>query len=261
MNYIEILEFVFQFALGAPSTATWIWVIITLLGILFGIGSLWGRFWNRDWSLTSHGGFFTTVLILALLASFAVFNLRTVTRTEAWFQEQRAGLAKSVADSSRLKRAVLVETWNRLNAAQAQTDLVPPDQSGDQVRLNTPEDAAVLASIAAEEARTALRLKPPFLFGAPLETKSPTDIAAETAEILKINPTGFPRTVSSENEWTTTAATLQINHALDTTQSLLNPRLRDLKTASVWLFGITLLLAVGLTSHRSLADIQVNPKA
>lgn len=261
MNYFETLEFVFQFALGAPSAATWIWVIITLLGTLFLIGSLWGRAWNRAWSLTSHGGFFITLIILAILAGYAVFNLRTVAQTETWFQQQRADLAKSVADSNRVKRAVLVETWNRLNAAQAQTDLVPPDQSGDQVRLNAPEDATVLASIAAEEARSALRLKPPFLFGAPLETKSPNDIAAETAEILKISPTGFPRTVSSENEWTTTAATLQVNHALDTTQSLLNPRLRELKTASLWLLVITLLLAVGLTSQRALSDIQINPKA
>jgi hypothetical protein len=261
MNNLETLEFIFQFALGASSVASWIWAIVTFLGILFVVGSLWGRAWNREWRLTSHGGLFTAVLIMALLSSFAVLNLRTVIRMETWFQEQRADLAKSVADSSRLKRTVLVETWTRLNATQAQTDLVPPDQSGDQVRLNTPEDAALLASVAAEEARAALRLKPPFLFGAPLETKSPTDIAAETADIVKITATGFPRTVSSENEWTTTAATLQVNYALDTTQSLLNPRLGDLKTASIWLIIITLLLLIGLISQRSLSDIQINPKA
>jgi hypothetical protein len=237
MTSLDLSEFVFRFALGVSSSATWIWVAITFIVFIFVIGSLWGRAWNKEWSLTRHGGFFSTVLVFAFLAAYAVFNLRTISGMEEWFKQQRATLPHAVADSGRLKRAVIVETWSRLEPKQGQQDLTAPSQSGDKVRLNTPEDAVVLASVAAEEARSSLRIKPPFVFGAPLDTKNPNDIATETIDALKLDASSYPRTVSSENEWTATATTIQVNHALDTAQSLLKPRLADLKTACLWLLA------------------------
>jgi hypothetical protein len=260
MTLFDLFEFVFRFALGASSAATWIWVIITFIVFIFLIGSLWGRAWNKEWSLTGHGGFLATVLIFATLAAYAVFNLRTIAGMEEWFKQQRLTLPRSVSESSRLKRSVIVETWSRLEPKQGQQDLTPPDQSGDKVRLSSPEDAVVLATVAAEEARSALRSKPPFTFGAPLDTKSPEDIASETVDALKLNPSAFPKTVSSDNEWTATAATLQANHALDTTTSLLKPKLSDLKTACLWLLSISILIPFVFGALRALEDIKVNPK-
>lgn len=260
MSYFDLFEFVFRFALGATSVATWIWAIITFILFILVIGSLWGRVWNKEWSLTAHGGFFVMVLIFALLAAYAVFNLRTVAGMEEWFGQQRSALPQIVSDSSRLKRSVIVETWNQLESRQGQQDLTPPDQSGDKVRLNTPEDALVLAGVAAEEARSSLRSKPPFTFGAPLETKSPSDIASETVDALKLDATAFPRTISSDNEWTATAATLQVNHALDRATQLLRPQLADLKTASFWLLVLSTVITIIFGAIRALDDIKVNPK-
>jgi hypothetical protein len=260
MTLIDLFEFVFRFALGASSAATWIWVIITFVVFIFVIGSLWGRAWNKEWSLTGHGGFFVTVLVFAVLASYAVFNLRTIAGMEEWFKQQRSTLPHSISDSSRLKRAVIVETWSRLEPKRGQQDLTPPDQSGDQIRLNAPEDAIVLASVAAEEARGSLRSKSPFIFGAPLDTKSPEDIASETVDALKLDPSSFPRTVASDNEWTATAATLQVNHALDTANTLLKPKLADLKTSCLWLLGISILIPFIFGAIRAVEDIKVNPK-
>jgi hypothetical protein len=260
MTLFDLFEFVFRFVLGSSSVATWIWVAITFIVFIFLIGSLWGRAWNKEWSLSRHGGFFATVLLFAALAAFAVFNLRTIAGMEEWFKQQRVSLANSVADSSRLKRSVIVETWARLEPNQGQQDLTPPDQSGDQVRLNTPEDAVVLASVAGEEARSSLVTKPPFIFGVPLDTKSPDEIASETVDAFKIAPTSFPRTVSSENEWTATAATLQVNHALDTASAMLMPKLGELKTACLWLLGLSVLIPFIFGAIRAIDDIKVNPK-
>lgn len=260
MSLLDSIEFVIRFALGAFSAATWIWVIITFVLFVFVFGSLWGRAWNKEWSLTRHGGFLATVVILGLLASFAVFNLRSVGRMEQWFTEQRASLAHSVSDSGRLKRSVIVETWSRLEPKGGQHELAPPDQSGDQVRLNNPEDALVLASVAAEEARSSLRIKPPFLFGTPLQTASPGDIGAETLDALQLDASAYPRTVGSENEWTATAATLLVNQALDAAEKQLIPGLSDLKTASLALLALSAALALTFGALRALEDIKINSK-
>jgi hypothetical protein len=260
MTLFDLFEFAFHFALGASRPATWIWVAITFIVFFFVIGSLWGRAWNKAWSLSRHGGFLVMVLVFAVSASYAVFNLRTISGMENWFKQQRTTLPQAISDSGRLKRSVIVETWSRLEPKQGQQDLTPPDQSGDQVRLNTPEEALVLASVAAEEARDSLRTKPPFVFGAPLDTKSPDTIASETIDALKLDASAFPRTVSSENEWTATAATLQANHALDTAQNILKPKLADLKTACLWLLGISILIPFAFGAIWALEDIKVNPK-
>lgn len=261
MTLFDLFEFVFRFALGASSAATWIWVAITLIVFIFLIGSLWGRAWNKEWSLSRHGGFFATVLLFAVLSAYAVFNLRTIAGMDEWFKQQRTTLGNLVSDSSRLKRSVIVETWSRLESKGGQQDLTPPDQSGDQVRLNSPEDAVLLATVAAEEARSSLTTKPPFVFGIPLDTKSPDEVATETVDALKLDPTSFPRTVSSDNEWTATAATLQVNHALDTAHALLTPKLSELRTACLWLLGLSVLIPFIFGAIRAIEDIKVNPKA
>lgn len=260
MTYPELLEYIVRFSVGSQSIATWIWVAITLIVFVFVLGSLWGRAWNKEWSLTGHPGFLGMVIVFALLASYAVFNLRTIAGMEEWFTQQRATLPNAVADSGRLKRAVIVGTWSRLEPKQGQQDLAPPDQSGDQVRLNSAEDALVLASVAAEEARSSLATKPPFIFGAPLDTKSPDVIATETIDALKLDAAAFPRTVSSQNEWSATAATLQVNHALDTVQNLLKTKLADLKTACLWLLGLAIVIPFIFGAIRAVEDIKVNPK-
>lgn len=262
MTFIDLFEFLFRFSLGGGAKmATWIWVAITFIAFIFFLGSLWGRAWNREWKLSSHGGFFAMTLFFAVVAAVAVLNLRTIGGMEEWFRQQRSTLPRAVADSGRLKRSVIVETWSRLEPKQGQKDLTPPDQSGDQVRLNSPEDAITLASVAAEEARGSLRTKPPFIYGAPLETMSPTGIASQTIDALKLESSSYPRTVGSENEWTATAATLQANHALDSVESRLKPGLADFKTACFWLLGLSIIIPFTFGAIRALEDIKINPKS
>jgi hypothetical protein len=77
---------------------------------------------------------------------------------------------------------------------------------------------------------------------------------------LKLDPSTYPRTVSSQNEWTATAATIQVNHALDTAEGLLVPRLADLNTACLWLLGLSIAIPFVFGPIRAMDDIKVNPK-
>ncbi|MGJ8641790.1 MAG: hypothetical protein ACSHX9_00150 [Luteolibacter sp.] len=95
---------------------------------------------------------------------------------------------------------MIVEIWSRLDPKQSQQDLLPPYQSGDQVQLNNPEGAILLASVATEEARSSLRSKPFFNFGVSLNTKSPKIIASKTVDALKLDASAFPRTFCGDNE-------------------------------------------------------------
>lgn len=259
MPELDTIEFVMRFALGLPTVAAWLWAIATALAIFFLIGLFGGRLWNHSWSLSFGLG--ALVAFFAVLGAFCVFNLRTITSTEIWLKEQRTFVAQSIAKANRFQRSVMVDTWVQLEPAGGQTGVTSPDQSGDQVRLNSPEDALVLATIAAEQTRSALRLKPPFLFGASLETRSATDVAAETIDAVKVGAGGFPRTVSSDNEWTVTAATIQTNHAFDSCTSRLFPRLADLRSACNVLLGISILFPLVICTFKALDDIKVNPKA
>jgi hypothetical protein len=101
----------------------------------------------------------------------------------------------------------------------------------------------------------------PFLIGAPLSTKSANEVATEAVDAIQFDASRYPTVVPADNEWSKTAATLQANHALDTTYDQLKPRLADLKTASIWLLAVSLLLPALLIPMGAVTDIKVDPKA
>jgi hypothetical protein len=260
MTWFDLFEFIFRFNISSSDTATWIYVLITLLGITIGLGLLWGKMWNRDWGFGGHLGSLLMVGFFALLGAYSVFNLRGVSRVESWMKEQRTTLARSIAGSGNFNRSVLRSTWTQLATSGGQEGLTPPDQSGNEIRLNNPEEAFALAAAAAEETRSALRTKMPFLIGAPLSTKSANEIATEAVDAIQFDASRYPTIAPADNEWSKTAATLQANHALDTAYDQLKPRLDDLKTASTWLLVISLLLPMILIPMGAVKDIKVDPK-
>ena len=191
MSTFELFEFTFKFNLAAPETATWVYVILTLIFFLFIIGWGWGKMWNREWSLGGHVGSLIWVLLFGVLAAYSVFNLRALDRMENWFQQQRLTLARSISDSGKFNRTVLTSTWDQIVSKGGQKDLTPPAEGGNEIRLNTPEDAFSLASTAAEETRSTLRSKPPFSLGVPIPTRSPTDIATEAVDAVRFDASRF----------------------------------------------------------------------
>lgn len=260
MTWFELFEFIFRFHVSNPDTATWIYILIAFLGVTIGLGLLWGKMWNREWGLGGHLGSLFMVAFFAILCAYSVFNLRGVSRVESWMKEQRTTLARSIASSGHFNRSVLLSAWTQLSTSGGQQGLTPPDQAGNEIRLNNPEEAFALAATAAEETRSALRTKMPFVIGTPLSTKGANEIATEAVDAVQFDASRYPIVVPADNEWSKTAATLQANHALDTAHDQLKPRLKDLKTASNWLLGISLILPVILIPMGAVKDIKVDPK-
>jgi hypothetical protein len=178
---------------------------------------------------------------------------------ENWFQEQRLTLARSIADSSRFRRSVLISTWDQVVSKGGQGGLTPPIEGGDEIRLSSPEDAYALASTAAEETRAALRSKLPFSLGVPISTRNPADIATETVDTVRFDSSRYPTIVASTNEWSSTAATVQANHALDTAYASIKSGTDSLKTASLILLLSSLLIPALAIPMSALADIKINP--
>lgn len=260
MTFLDLFEFVFRFNLSVSDTATWIYVLIALLGGIIGLGLLWGKMWNREWGFGGHLGSLVMVSFFAILCAYSVFNLRGVSRVDSWMKEQHSTLARTIVSSGQFNRTILRSAWTQLSTSGGQQGLTPPDQGGNEIRLNSAEEAFALASTAAEEARSALRTKMPFVIGAPLSTKSPNEIATEAVDSVQFDASRYPTVVSADNEWSKTAATLQANNALDTAYDQLKPRLEELKTACTWLLVVSLLLPAILIPMVAIQDIKVDPK-
>jgi hypothetical protein len=192
MSLLELFEFTFKFYLAAPEAATWIYMILSLVLVVFGFGFVWGKMWNREWTLGGHLGSLSLVFFFGLVASYSIFNLQGIFKMENWFQQQRLTLARSIADSGRFNHTVLISTWDQLVAKGGQEGLTPPIEGGAEIRLNTPEDAYALASTAAEETRSTLRNKPPFSLGVPISTRNPVEIATETVDTVRFDSSRFP---------------------------------------------------------------------
>lgn len=261
MSIFELFEFIFKFSLAAFDTATWIYMFLIALFVIIGLGLIWGKMWNKEWSLGGHKGSLFLVSLFAFTSAYAIFNLRGIARTEDWFQQQRLTLARSIADSSRFNRSVLLSTWDQIISKGGQEGLTPPIEGGDEIRLGSPEDAYVLASTAAEEARAALRNKLPFSLGIPVSTRNPTDIATETVDTVRFDASRYPMVAASSNEWASTAATIQANHAIDTAYATIKQGSQSSKTASLLLLLASLIIPAILIPMNALADIKINPKA
>jgi hypothetical protein len=260
MTLFDIFEFIFRFSISVSDTATWIYVLTVFLGVSIGTGLLWGKMWNREWGFSDHLGSLLMVGFFAILCAYSVFNLRGVSRVDSWMKDQRTTLARSTANSGQLNRDIVRSTWTQLSTSGGQEGLTPPDQGGNEIRLNNPEEAFALASTAAEETRSALRTKMPFVIGAPLSTKSSNEIATEAVDSVQFSSSRYPTVVPADNEWSKTSAILQTNHALDTSYDQLKPRLEDLRTASIWLLVVSLLLPAILIPMGAIQDIKVDPK-
>jgi hypothetical protein len=137
MSILELFEFTLKFNLAAPDTATWIYVLLTLIFFVFALGWGWGKMWNREWSLGGHVGSLILVLVCALLVAYSIFNLRGISRMEDWFQQQRLTLARSIADSGRFNRSVLTATWDQIVSKSKQEGLTPPSEGGNEILLKT----------------------------------------------------------------------------------------------------------------------------
>jgi hypothetical protein len=95
--------------------------------------------------------------------------------------------------------------------------------------------------------------------GLPLATRSAEDIGTEAVDAVQFNPSRYPTVVKASNEWCSTAATIQTNHALDTALATLKPGMEELKTSCLVLLTVALLLPALVIPVAALNDIKINP--
>ena len=258
MNLLDSLEFTLRLTFYSADSSIWIWVIVSFLLVFVVLGYLWGRAWNQRWAYSNHIGQSVLSLVLALLTAYAVMNWRASQQVERWLGNQWDPIIRSIADAGTFNRNVLRKTWEKLQPLGGQQDLTPPVEGGNELRLNSPEEALVLATTAAAETKDPLRSKVPFVWGCVLTLKDPSLIAAEVAEVVPA-PT-YPVVVSPANVWTKSAAAIQAGYALDVCRKSIHAPMVFLRTAAGWLFAILLVLQFLLISIAALNDIKTHPK-
>lgn len=257
MSFLEILEFVFRLFIYKVDAAAVVWAAVAFLLSLFIVGLGWGKLWNRDWGLFSHAGNLILSFFCALLLAATVIGFLSADRALERIEGIRDVVTRELVGSGSSNREVLRSAWDKLQPLGGQGDLVPPAEGGNELRLNSQEEALILAEVAADAAQKQLRLKPPFNMGVPLITRPAEELASAVTDGLS-SPV-YPVTVGPDNEWAKSSATLQASNAMDQAMATIKLPAQRLKNSLLW-FGITLLsVQILLIVILALADIKANP--
>lgn len=258
MNIIDAAEFAYRLNFSHFDLAAWVWAIFFFLLSFFVLGLFWGMMWNRKWGFFGHLPSAFMSFLCALVLGIVAFGWFGAHRTSAWIEEQRTVLASQLANSGMINREALKDAWGKLQPLGGQKDIVPPEEGGNELRLNSAQDAKVLAHCAATAIKTPLLRVGPFAFGAPCYVRDPAAVAEDVA--AAVTAPAYPVIVSPANEWTKAAVTNQVGTAVESANRSLSTPIQSLKTALLWL-GL-LVLAIQLVSIPicALNDIKEYPK-
>jgi hypothetical protein len=259
MNIIDAAEFSYRLNFSHFDFAAWIWAIFIFLFSFFALGLFWGLTWNRKWGFFGHFPSAVVSLVFALGLGAVALGWFGARRSSAWIEEQRAVLASQLANSGTLNREALKEAWSKLQPLGGQKDIVPPDEGGNELRLNSEQDAKVLAHCAAAAIKTPLLRVGPFAFGAPCYVRDPAAVAEDV--VAAVTPPAYPVIVSPANEWTKAAVTSQVSTAIESANRSLAMPIQSLKTALLWLGMLILFIQVIFIPICALNDIKEHPKA
>ena len=258
MNLIDSLDFLTNFTFTWSDQSAWIWALVTALIVFFGLGFFWGRGWNHSWNFPGHIGSAVLSLVFALLAAYGVLNWHAANQVEGWLEVQREMLIRSIGETGTYNRSVLKSAWDKLQPLGGQNNLASPKEGGNELRLNSIEEAILLTETAADEVKATLRSKAPFSWSLGLAWKDPSTIAKETAAAL--SNAKFPQVVTPSNDWTKSAAAAQTSHTLETLQRQIKQPMIDLKTAAFWLIVVAVVIEGALIANAALNAIKPNPK-
>ena len=257
MTQIDILEFVFRLFIYKIDAAAIVWGASALIISLFFVGLFWGKLWNKSWSLFGHLGNFFLSLICSLLLALTVIGYYQAHRALETLEGLRYNLSRELVDLGSSNRNILEDAWNKLAPLGGQGSLLPVPEGGEELRLNSRDDALILAETASDDVLRQLRTKPPFVLGLPLIARQGQDVAASTVDA--VSPPVYPVTVGADNEWTSAAKSMQVSHAIDQAMNTIKRPAESLKTALMWFGSILLVLQILLTTLISFSDIKANP--
>ena len=258
MNLIDAVEFAYRLTLSHFDLAAWVWVAFVFLFSFFVLGLFWGMMWNRKWGFFGHSPSAVLNFVFELGIGTVTLGWFGAHRASAWIQEQRGILSSQLAKSGTINREALKDAWVKLQPSGGQKDILPPDEGGNELRLNSEQDARVLADCAAASIKTPLLSSGPFAFGAPCYVRDPSAVADDV--VAAVTPPAYPVIVSPANEWSKAAITSQVSTAIESANRSLSTPLLSLKTALQWIGGLLLLIQVIFIPICALNDIRENPK-
>jgi hypothetical protein len=258
MSIIDTVEFSYRLNFSHFDFAAWILAIFFFLLSFFVLGLFWGMMWNRKWGFFGHAPSAVLSFVFALTLGTVALGWFGAHRSSAWVEEQRAVLASQLAKSGAINREALKDAWGKLKPLGGQKDIVPPDEGGNELRLNSEQDAKVLAHSAAAAIKTPLLRAGPFAFGAPCYVRDPAAVAEDV--VAAVTPPAYPVIVSPANEWSKAAIASQVSTAIESASRSLSAPLQSLKTALLWLGLLLLFIQLIFIPISALNDIKENPK-
>jgi hypothetical protein len=258
MSFIDAVEFSYRLTFSHFDLAAWVWAIFFFLFSFFVLGLFWGMMWNRKWGFFGHSPSAVLSLIFALALGGVALGWFGAHRSSAWIEEQRAILSTQLAGSGKINREALKDAWAKLEPFGGQKDIVPPDEGGNELRLNSEQDAKVLAHCAAAAIKMPLLRAGPFALGAPCYVRDPAAVAEDV--VAAVTPPAYPVIVSPANEWSKAAITSQVSTAIESANRSLSTPIHSLKTALLWLGFLLVFIQVVFVPISALNDIKEDPK-
>jgi len=214
---------------------------LAVLVVIFFVGILWGRLWNKSFGL----GSLTCVVVSGIAAAFVAFFASGFVACEklekglAFHREQALGeLGRSPSLGSR----ILKQTFTELSANNAQAKLDPPASGGSEVALNDAAAAYTLARVSAEVAGKELGGLPPFSHGLVYSRRDASQSAAfVTSKVDWVSP----QVVTANNPWTKLAIEDQVDSAFESASRQLRAP-SEIFRRNMVVYGLV-LVAVQLT--------------
>lgn len=258
MNLIDAFEFSYRLTFSRFDFAAWVWATFFFLLSFFVLGLFWGMMWNRKWGFLGHAPSAVISFVFAGVLFGVALGWFGAHRASAWIEEQRSILTSQLAGSGMVNGKALEDAWGKLQPLGGQKDIVPPDEGGNELRLNSEQDAKILAHSAAAAIKTPLLRAGPFAFGAPCYVRDPSAVAEDV--VSAVTPPAYPVIVSPANEWSKAAIASQVTTALESASRSLSAPLQSLKTALLGLGILLLFIQLLFIPICALNDIQENPK-
>jgi hypothetical protein len=256
MSLSQTLEFITKLSFGNADPLNYASAFVSFSFCFVVLGGLWGKLWNRNWSLGKHlptaiaSGFFA--LFLAML----VLQWRTTNGALASLAEQRTAALQQIVGSGADNRLILRKAWDKLLPLGGQEGLTPPLLGGNELRINNGAEARILVMAAADSAASQLRIREPFLYGLPLTVRDSSTIASESnyASVAY-----FPVTVNPANDWVRNGLAAQASFAFDNAARLLNDPLKRLDTLVIAVISSLIALQMTIVATSAFRDIKENP--
>jgi len=229
---------------------------LVALAVLLGWAS--GKMFNKNWNLLNRPGALLFLLGLGLASAslWAVGN--GLTQYTNWLQEKAETVEEELQESGSLNRDIFNNAWDSLLPIGGQAELMPVNEGGREIRINSVEDLQLFTEAAADVGGREIRSRFRRYLGG--EEVSILPAAAVSKEVIhEVAKPIFPFIISPDNKWTKATVSIQTNYAFE---KLVEPSTTRVNSGGIWkpLSWLFQAIAFFLAIYISITDIATHPK-